>query len=90
MDDFTSLKPSFVSVTYGAGGSTRQRTHDLVVELQQGGQVDPIPHLTCVQQTTQEIETILSRYAAAGVSKPVLRRFKRELAALRGQGETFA
>ena len=68
MDDFTSLKPSFVSVTYGAGGSTRQRTHDLVVELQQGGQVDPIPHLTCVQQTTQEIETILSRYAAAGVS----------------------
>jgi len=66
--DFISLAPSFVSVTYGAGGSTRERTHDLVVELQGSGQVDPIPHLTCVQQTGDEVQEILERYASSGVS----------------------
>ena len=40
----------------------------MVVELQEGGQVDPIPHLTCVQQTSGEIDSILRRYAEAGVS----------------------
>lgn len=61
------LKPSFVSVTYGAGGTTRERTHDLVVRLKQTTSLDPIPHLTCVGHTREEIETILRRYAAAGV-----------------------
>ncbi|MEZ5300309.1 MAG: methylenetetrahydrofolate reductase [Verrucomicrobiales bacterium] len=41
-------KPSFVSVTYGAGGSTREATHDLVVRIKEEGALDPIPHLTCV------------------------------------------
>lgn len=68
MDAFAALKPSFVSVTYGAGGSTRQRTHDLVMELQREERIDPIPHLTCVQQSQDEIEAILQRYAEAGVS----------------------
>jgi methylenetetrahydrofolate reductase (NADPH) len=42
-----ALQPSFVSVTYGAGGSTRELTHDLVVRLKQPTTLDPIPHLTC-------------------------------------------
>jgi methylenetetrahydrofolate reductase (NADPH) len=63
-----SLKPSFVSVTYGAGGSTRELTHDLVVRIKQTTSLDPIPHLTCVCQTRQEIEQILERYCRAGVS----------------------
>ena len=63
-----TLKPSFVSVTYGAGGSTRQLTHDLVVRLKQTTTLDPIPHLTCVYQSEQEIGDILTKYAQAGVS----------------------
>ena len=63
-----NLQPSFVSVTYGAGGTTRQLTHDLVVRLKQTTTLDPIPHLTCVCHNEQEIEEILTKYAEAGVS----------------------
>ena len=63
-----SLQPSFVSVTYGAGGSTRQLTHDLVVRLKQTTTLDPIPHLTCVCHNQREIEEILAKYAQTGVS----------------------
>src|SRR6201993_3264668 len=63
-----TLQPSFVSVTYGAGGSTRQLTHDLVVRLKQTTTLDPIPHLTCVCQSEREIEDILTKYAEAGVN----------------------
>ena len=62
------LKPAFVSVTYGAGGTTREMTHELVVRIKTTTSLDPIPHLTCVGHTEGEIETILGRYAAAGVS----------------------
>jgi methylenetetrahydrofolate reductase (NADPH) len=68
MDAFEALSPSFVSVTYGAGGSTRGRTHDLVVSLKEGGHLDPVPHLTCVQQTEAELSDILQRYCDHGVS----------------------
>jgi methylenetetrahydrofolate reductase (NADPH) len=62
------LQPSFVSVTYGAGGSTRQLTHDLVVRLKQTTSLDPIPHLTCVCHEEREVEDILTKYADAGIS----------------------
>jgi methylenetetrahydrofolate reductase (NADPH) len=62
------LKPSFVSVTYGAGGSTRQRTHDLVVRIMSETNLDVIPHLTCVGHTANEIDEIIERYAEAGVA----------------------
>ena len=68
MSDFEALKPSFISVTYGAGGSTRQRTNDLVIRLKEEGRVDPTPHLTCVKHSREEIASILQRYAEAGVS----------------------
>ena len=68
ISEFENLQPSFVSVTYGAGGSTRERTHDLVLRLHRDTQLDPIPHLTCVGHTEAEIESILQRYADAGVS----------------------
>jgi methylenetetrahydrofolate reductase (NADPH) len=55
-------------VTYGAGGSTRQLTHDLVVRLKQTTTLDPIPHLTCVCHKEQDVEEILTKYAEAGVS----------------------
>jgi len=62
------LAPSFVSVTYGAGGTTRDRTHDLVVRLRNETTLDPVPHLTCVAQNRAQVDAILTRYAAAGVS----------------------
>jgi methylenetetrahydrofolate reductase (NADPH) len=68
ISDFESLAPSFVSVTYGAGGSTRQHTHELVVRLLRETSLDPTPHLTCVCHDEGEIEQILVRYAEAGVS----------------------
>lgn len=61
------LNPAFVSVTYGAGGSTREMTHELVVRLKTTTTLDPIPHLTCVGHTEAEIGAILARYAEAGV-----------------------
>jgi methylenetetrahydrofolate reductase (NADPH) len=63
-----SLEPTFVSVTYGAGGSTRELTHDLVVRIQQTTSIPPTPHLTCVGHSKQEIHAVLERYAAAGVA----------------------
>jgi methylenetetrahydrofolate reductase (NADPH) len=63
-----TLQPSFVSVTYGAGGSTRQLTNDLVLRLKQTTTLDPIPHLTCVCHGEGDIEGILTKYAEAGVS----------------------
>ena len=61
-------KPDFVSVTYGAGGTTRELTHDLVIRIKEKGLLDPIPHLTCVSQGKTEVQEILERYAQAGVS----------------------
>jgi len=61
-------QPHFVSVTYGAGGSTRELTHELVVRIKETTSLDPIPHLTCVCHKEAEITAILERYAQAGVS----------------------
>ncbi|MCP5532046.1 MAG: methylenetetrahydrofolate reductase [NAD(P)H] [Akkermansiaceae bacterium] len=66
--DLESLRPSFVSVTYGAGGSTREQTHNLVLRIKQTTSIPPVPHLTCVGHTRDEIRAILERYAAAGVA----------------------
>src|SRR5262249_15615243 len=62
-----ALKPSFVSVTYGAGGSTRELTRDLVIRLKAQTKLDPFPHLTCVCHQEAEIGAILERYAEAGI-----------------------
>lgn len=68
IQNLETLSPSFVSVTYGAGGGTRELTHDLVLRIKQTTHIPPVPHLTCVGHTKAEIDTILTRYAAAGVS----------------------
>jgi methylenetetrahydrofolate reductase (NADPH) len=61
--ELEAYKPHFVSVTYGAGGSTRDLTHDLVERIQTTTKLDPIPHLTCVCHQEDEIKSILVRYA---------------------------
>ena len=66
--ELETYQPHFVSVTYGAGGSTRELTHDLVVRIKQTTSLNPVPHLTCVCHKQAEITEILERYALAGVS----------------------
>jgi len=66
--ELESYQPHFVSVTYGAGGSPRELTHELVVRIKETTVLDPIPHLTCVCHKEAEITAILERYAQAGVS----------------------
>jgi len=65
--ELAALKPSFVSVTYGAGGSTRELTHELVLRIRRELSVTTVPHLTCVCHSEAEVADILERYAGEGV-----------------------
>jgi methylenetetrahydrofolate reductase (NADPH) len=69
------LSPNFVSVTYGAGGSTRERTHATVKRILQETPLTPAAHLTCVAATRGEIDAIVGNYREVGV---------RHIVALRG------
>jgi methylenetetrahydrofolate reductase (NADPH) len=67
------LNPGFFSVTFGAGGSTREKTFETVVEIQSKG-IAAAPHLSCVASTRESIRTILRDYRAKGISKIVALR----------------
>ncbi|MDB5543416.1 MAG: methylenetetrahydrofolate reductase [Hyphomicrobiales bacterium] len=69
------LDPTFVSVTYGAGGTTRERTHATVSRLVKETHLKPAAHLTCVGATRDEIDEVVRAYSEAGV---------RHIVALRG------
>ena len=69
------LAPSFVSVTYGAGGSTRERTHATVKRILDETPLTPAAHLTCVAASCQDIDAVIRAYCEAGV---------RHIVALRG------
>ena len=69
------LQPTFVSVTYGAGGSTRERTHATVARIVRETVLKPAAHLTCVAATKAEIDDVVRSYYDAGV---------RHIVALRG------
>ncbi|MDB5361391.1 MAG: methylenetetrahydrofolate reductase [Rhodospirillales bacterium] len=69
------LGPRFVSVTYGAGGSTRERTHSMVRRIRHETALEPAAHLTCVGASRDEIDDIVRDYWATGI---------RHLVALRG------
>jgi methylenetetrahydrofolate reductase (NADPH) len=61
------LEPTFVSVTYGAGGSTRERTHEIVVRVKRETSMVSMAHLTCVGHTRAELTDIVTRYRDAGI-----------------------
>ncbi len=61
------LQPSFVSVTYGAGGSTRERTHSTITRILSETRLLPAAHLTCVGAARSEIDDVIDRYHDAGV-----------------------
>src|SRR5215469_13526263 len=69
------LRPSFVSVTYGAGGSTRDRTHATVKRIVEETKLVPAAHLTCVAATRNEVDDVVRLYWNSGV---------RHIVALRG------
>ncbi|MEA2613995.1 MAG: methylenetetrahydrofolate reductase [Chloroflexota bacterium] len=79
------LAPRFVSVTYGAGGSTRERTHNTVVRIARETSLTPAAHLTCVEASRDEVDEIARAYWEAGI---------RHIVALRGDppepGKAFA
>jgi len=65
--DIMPLAPSYVSVTYGAGGATRTLTHDLVVRIQKETSLTVVSHITCIGSTRGEIFRILSTYQDSGI-----------------------
>jgi methylenetetrahydrofolate reductase (NADPH) len=75
IETLTPLVPRFVSVTYGAGGSTRERTHKTVARIQQETPLAAAAHLTCVEATKAQIDEVAQQYWQAGV---------RHIVALRG------
>ncbi len=73
--ELARMPPAFFSVTYGAGGTTREGTLNVVQEIQQEGRVPAAPHLTCIASTRQGVRVILEHYQTLGI---------RRLVALRG------
>ena len=67
IEALAQLGPDFVSVTYGAGGSTRSKTREIVEHIQGKTGITAMAHLTCVNATTAELKALLDEYAAAGI-----------------------
>jgi len=67
INELTDLNPSYVSVTYGAGGSARKLTHDLVVKIQEQSNITVVPHLTCVGSSKPEIYSIIEKYCSIDI-----------------------
>ncbi|HLG00344.1 MAG TPA: methylenetetrahydrofolate reductase [NAD(P)H] [Acidimicrobiia bacterium] len=65
--ELESLGPSFVSVTYGAGGTTRERTHDIVVHINNDTTMTAMAHLTCAAHSRADLADVVTRYREAGI-----------------------
>ncbi|GMT95905.1 methylenetetrahydrofolate reductase [NAD(P)H] [Corallococcus caeni] len=74
VEELAPLEPGFVSVTYGAGGSTRDRTVELVTHIKQQSGIEAMAHLTCVGHTRDELRDVLRRLDAAGIENVLLLR----------------
>jgi methylenetetrahydrofolate reductase (NADPH) len=66
--ELSALDPAFVSVTYGAGGSTREKTLEIVSRIRRQTGIEAMAHLTCVGATRQEIGVVVERLVGAGVT----------------------
>ncbi len=70
----SKLKPDFFSVTFGAGGSTRERTFETVMDIFNKTGIDGVPHISCIGSTIEEIRSVLKSYREAGIRKIVALR----------------
>ena len=68
LEKLAPLHPDFVSVTYGAGGSTREKTRRIVLDIKERFGLEVMPHLTCVGHTLNEISAMLDEYTAHGIT----------------------
>ena len=75
VDKLACLQPSFCSVTFGAGGSTREMTFETVVDIQQNTGIEAAPHISCIASTKENIREVLQAYQSNGI---------RHIVALRG------
>ena len=66
--EIEALKPTFVSVTYGAGGSTQDRTVQITGEIAQETTLTPVAHLTCVGASRDDLRDVVGQYASVGVN----------------------
>lgn len=73
-EKLAAVNPSFFSVTYGAGGSTRDRTFDTVMQVQKQSGICTAPHLSCVGDTRDELRDLLNRYQSEGINRIVALR----------------
>src|SRR6476646_1194582 len=78
--DLQPLEPDYVSVTYCAGGSTREKTLDIVSRIKRDTGIESMAHLTCVGSTQEELRSVLNRLESAGVENVL---------ALRGNPPSF-
>ncbi|NNE56789.1 MAG: methylenetetrahydrofolate reductase [NAD(P)H] [Hellea sp.] len=74
LDELETLNPAFVSITYGAGGTTRERTFKTVENILKNRSVDPATHLTCVNASRAEIDEIVQGYLDMGITQFVALR----------------
>lgn len=74
IEKLSSLHPKFVSVTYGAGGTTRERTHATVKRIVEQTHLQPAAHLTCVDATRGEVDAVVQDYRDAGIKHIVALR----------------
>ncbi len=74
VDKLAALNPGFCSVTFGAGGSTREKTFETVVEIQQTTGIQTAPHVSCIASTRQNVREVLQAYQANGIRRIVALR----------------
>ncbi len=74
VNELTAYCPDFISVTYGAGGSTRHFTEEITISAKQSADVEVMAHLTCAGQTVEELDDVLQRLDEAGIENVIALR----------------
>lgn len=74
MQDFGATRPAYLSVTYGAGGTTQEKTMETVSYIQQNTRFNAVPHLTCIGQSADSIRKLLQAYRELGIKRIVALR----------------
>lgn len=74
IDELSPLSPEYISVTYGAGGTTQEKTLETVIHIQKNTRFDAVPHLTCIGASKESIRALLKTYQDLGIKRIVALR----------------